>query len=647
MSVKCEKENDSNPQKSKKENDASPLKSKLIENTSVLSTQYEEKVRPCIDLIDSLRALGVEKDLALPAIAVIGDQSSGKSSVLEALSGVALPRGSGIVTRCPLELKLKKTHNTKEWKGKISYLNTVKDMTSSRQVEEEIIRAQNAMAGSGSGISSELISLEISSSDVPDLTLIDLPGIARVAVGDQPKDIGQQIIKLIKKYINKQETINLVVVPSNVDIATTEALKMAQEVDPKGERTLGILTKPDLVDKGTEREVVDIIRNQRVPLRKGYMIVKCRGQSDINNKVTLGDAIEKEREFFEEHDFFRSLLEEGRATIPLLAERLTQELIEHISKTLPTLQKQIKEKLDETNAELRQCGPDVPGSMEEKMLFLIQKIKLFNQDLLNIVQGEDLMDFEETRLFTKVRNIFNQWQGEVNSNALDVRETMLDEIDSYENKYRGKELPGFINYKTFETIVRQQIMMLKSPAVEMLTDVAELVRDNFIQTAFRHFDAFYNLLRAAQSNIEDIRLKQEEAAASMINTQFKMEQIVYSQDSIYGEDLSAIRAKDVEDLSDEVPAKLCSMEEMTYHLNAYFKSAGTRLGTQIPMIIRTFVLQDYADNLQNAMLQLLQNKDQFDILLQERHDTSNVRDTLKERIKRLTKARQHLAKFPM
>ncbi|CAI5772532.1 interferon-induced GTP-binding protein Mx1-like [Podarcis lilfordi] len=650
MSVKCEKENDSNPLKSKTKNDSSPLKSKLIESTSVLSTQYEEKVRPCIDLIDSLRALGVEKDLALPAIAVIGDQSSGKSSVLEALSGVALPRGSGIVTRCPLELKLKKTHNTKEWKGKISYLNTVKEMNSSRQVEEQIIRAQNAMAGSGSGISSELISLEISSSDVPDLTLIDLPGIARVAVGDQPKDIGQQIIKLIKKYINKQETINLVVVPSNVDIATTEALKMAQEVDPTGERTLGILTKPDLVDKGTEAEVVDIIRNQRVPLRKGYMIVKCRGQSDINDKVTLGDAIEKEKEFFKEHDFFRSLLEEGRATIPLLAERLTQELIEHISKTLPTLQKQIKEKLEVTNAELQKCGQDVPGNTEEKIPFLIQKIKLFNQDILNKVQGEDLTDLKETRLFTKVRNIFNQWQEEINSNALNVRDTMKDEVHSYENKYRGKELPGFINYKTFETIVRRQIMMLKSPAVEMLTDVAELVRENFIQTAYRHFGAFYNLLRAAQINIEDIKLKQEAAAVSMINTQFKMEQIVYSQDSIYSEDLSGIRTKGVGNAFTKsvlVPAKLCSMEEMTYHLNAYFKSAGTRLGTQIPMIIRTYVLQDYADKLQNTMLQLLQNKDQFDILLQERYDTSNVRNTLKEKIKRLTKARQHLAKFPM
>ncbi|XP_008065278.1 interferon-induced GTP-binding protein Mx2-like, partial [Carlito syrichta] len=159
---------------------------------SSLFCQYEEKVRPCIDLIDSLRTLGVEQDLALPAIAVIGDQSSGKSSVLEALSGVSLPRGS----------------------------------------------AQNIMAGKGSGISHELINLEVSSPEVPDLTIIDLPGIARVAVGNQPQNIGDKIKELIMKYIKKQQTINLVVVPCNVDIATTEALRMAQEVDPEGDRTI-------------------------------------------------------------------------------------------------------------------------------------------------------------------------------------------------------------------------------------------------------------------------------------------------------------------------------------------------------------------------------------------------------------------------
>lgn len=230
-----------------------------------LCSQYEEKVRPCIDLIDSLRALGVEQDLALPAIAVIGDQSSGKSSVLEALSGVALPRGSGIVTRCPLVLKLKKLINEDEWRGKVSYQDTEMEISDPSEVEVEINKAQDAIAGEGQGISHELISLEVSSPHVPDLTLIDLPGITRVAVGNQPADIGRQTKQLIRKYILKQETINLVVVPCNVDIATTEALSMAQEVDPDGDRTIGILTKPDLVDRGTEGKVVDVAKPRLSP----------------------------------------------------------------------------------------------------------------------------------------------------------------------------------------------------------------------------------------------------------------------------------------------------------------------------------------------------------------------------------------------
>ncbi|XP_062982678.1 interferon-induced GTP-binding protein Mx2-like [Elgaria multicarinata webbii] len=632
----------------------SPLKKKHSEKaaSASLCSQYEEKVRPCIDLIDSLRALGVEKDLALPAIAVIGDQSSGKSSVLEALSGVALPRGSGIVTRCPLELKLKKMQHKKEWEGEIEYLDTVQELMSPSEVEAAVIRAQNAMAGEGVGISHNLISLEISSPDVPDLTLIDLPGITRVAVGDQPRDIGQQIIKLIKTYITKQETINLVVVPSNVDIATTEALKMAQEVDPAGERTLGILTKPDLVDKGTEIEVVDIVRNQRVPLRKGYMIVKCRGQRDIDEKVCLADAIQRERTFFEEHDFFSSLLAEGRATIPLLADRLTQELIEHI-KSLPTLEKQIKDKLEAANAKLQQCGQGVPETMDEKMLFLVEKIKIFNKDLTEKAEGQEVLrDKKKTRLFTTMRQFFNDWQEEVNQNAQNVRDIMNEEVHSFEKKYRGKELPGFVSYKTFEDIVRQHIVMLRSPALEMLKDVAELVRDAFVETANQHFNNFHYLRRAAQNNIEDIKLKQEDEAEIMINSQFKLESIVYCQDDIYSGDLKDVRAQSTTFLALRAhrvltAAKQCSMEEMAYHLNAYFKSAGTRLGTQVPMIVQTYILQDYAEKLQNAMLTLLQDKDQYGTLLQEQKDAADMRATLKERIDRLTKARQRLAKFPV
>ncbi|KAJ8371424.1 hypothetical protein AAFF_G00310570 [Aldrovandia affinis] len=158
----------------------------------VFHSHLDERVRPYIDLIDSLRTIGIERHLALPAIAVIGDQSSGKSSVLEALSGVALPRGSGIVTRCPLELRLKKLHKGNPWKAVISYRGKKETFTDPALVEKYVRVAQDELAGEGVGICEELISLEISSPNVSDLTLIDLPGIARVPVGDQPEDIADQ-----------------------------------------------------------------------------------------------------------------------------------------------------------------------------------------------------------------------------------------------------------------------------------------------------------------------------------------------------------------------------------------------------------------------------------------------------------------------
>uniref|UniRef100_A0AAV2M906 Interferon-induced GTP-binding protein Mx n=1 Tax=Knipowitschia caucasica TaxID=637954 RepID=A0AAV2M906_KNICA len=307
--------------------------------TNTLNQHYEEKVRPCIDLIDSLRSLGVEQDLALPAIAVIGDQSSGKSSVLEALSGVALPRGNGIVTRCPLELKMKRTKAGQKWSGKIKYRDYSEDLGKPAEVDEKIRKehvlnvstAQEVLAGKGCGISHELISLAIASPDIPDLTLIDLPGIARVAVKGQPENIGEQIKTLIRTFIAKQETINLVVVPCNVDIATTEALQMAQEEDPEKKRTLGVLTKPDLVDKGAEKTVIEIVQNKVIVLKKGYMVVKCRGQKDILDDMSLNKALKNEQAFFRNHQVFSALYDDNNAGVPLLARKLTLELVEHIN----------------------------------------------------------------------------------------------------------------------------------------------------------------------------------------------------------------------------------------------------------------------------------------------------------------------------
>ncbi|KAK7916731.1 hypothetical protein WMY93_012492 [Mugilogobius chulae] len=561
------------------------IRFQIMNNT--LNEHYEEKVRPCIDLIDSLRSLGVEQDLALPAIAVIGDQSSGKSSVLEALSGVALPRGKGI------------GHEEEE----------IEDPA---DVEEKIREAQNHLAGDGVDISEDLITLEIASPNVPDLTLIDLPGITRVAVQGQREDIGETIKRLIWKFIKKQETISLVVVPCNVDIATTEALKMAQEVDPDGERTLGILTKPDLVDKGTEETVVDIAHNEVIHLKKGFMIVRCRGQKEITENVSLPEAMEREKAFF------RTM---------------------HFLKFSSSTRNQIEEKLAQTQVELERYGTGPPTDPGERIVFLIDKVTAFTQDALSLTTGDELKCGDKINVFSTLRKEFAKWK------------QILDKSGK-----NWRELPGFINYKTFEAMVKEQIKQLEEPAVKRLKDAGDSVRKVFLQLAQSSFMGFPNLLRNTKNLIESIRQDKETTAEDMLRTQFKMEMIVYTQDRTYSDSLS--ERKREEDEEEERRPKYhknrsityyvdnrATLQELMLHIKSYNQIANQRLADQIPMVIRYQMLQEVAIDLQRQMLQMLQDKDNLESLLKEDYDIGTKRAALQSRHKRLMKARAYLINF--
>ncbi|XP_072254420.1 interferon-induced GTP-binding protein Mx-like [Pyxicephalus adspersus] len=651
----------------------------MVQPDNVLDQQYENQIRPCIDLIDSLRELGVEKDLGLAAIAVIGDQSSGKSSVLESLSGVCLPRGTGMITRCPLELKLKKSPKGSAWCGKISYQLKNIELSNPAQVENEVKRAQKCIAGSGNGVSDQLISLEVVSPNVPDLTLIDLPGLTRVALPNQPPNIGNQIRQMIIKYITKQETINLVVVPSNVDIATTEALELAKQVDPKGKRTLAILTKPDLVDKGSEKEVVSVVKNLAYPLKKGYMIVKCRGQSEIQNNLSLEDAINNEKTFFENHEHFRVLLQDDCATVPTLAKKLTKELVKHIHKTLPTLEEKIKTNLKDAEDKLNLIGTSIPDTKTEKLTFLIEKIRQFSKEIVQATQAEEEVTKGNLKLFREIRNCFNQWELTLSSLVHHFPDEIKKDIDLYQNQYRGREMTGFISFRTFRNIARKQIQMYEDPAIVKLKKITEMVQSSFSNIALKCFLQFPNLCRTAKGKIDNLCRLQQKEAEKQIQTQFKLEKIIYCQDTFYGASLKEARTKATEKSLSVKPAPiysfkfpntfLCerkseldawkqlipvaqpsqvqlSIDEMSFHIQAYFKTATSRLANQIPLIIQHYVLFEVADQLQAQMMQLIQDKENLDVLLQENEDIRKQRKNLKDSINRLNAAQQRIAAFP-
>jgi interferon-induced GTP-binding protein Mx1 len=224
---------------------------------SKLDEGIERDVRPWLDLIDTLRAMGIHQDLPLPQIAVMGDQSSGKSSVLESLSGVPFPRGSGLVTRCPTQLTMKRaTKASAPWRARVSVARAgghggmtqgvagcgeVRDKLELASAVERVSEALIAL--SPSGFSSDTVVVEIVAPSVPDLTLIDLPGLVRTNVEGQDPAVIVEVNNLIEAYLMQSRTIILAVVPANVDVATVDILERASNVDPHGERTIGVLTK--------------------------------------------------------------------------------------------------------------------------------------------------------------------------------------------------------------------------------------------------------------------------------------------------------------------------------------------------------------------------------------------------------------------
>ncbi|KAB5523368.1 hypothetical protein PHYPO_G00151740 [Pangasianodon hypophthalmus] len=607
----------------------------------VFHSHLEERVRPYIDLIDSLRLIGVEEDLALPTIAVIGDQSSGKSSVLEALSGVALPRGSGIVTRCPLELKLRKIKCGVQWQAVISYKEQFIEFDDPTLVEGYVEAAQNELAGEGVGICDELITLEIMAPDVCDLTLIDLPGIARVPVKGQPEDIGHQIKNLIRKYIEKDQTINLVVVPCNVDIATTEALKMAQEVDPEGKRTLAILTKPDLIDRGTEKNVLDIVRNQVIPLSKGYVIVKCRGQKQIDDKISLSEATRVEREFFRRHEFFSCLLYEEKATIQCLATKLTQDLVDHIKRSLPLISEEIKKQLWILRKELGQCEPGPPLDPQKRKTFFIDTLTKFNDKINRLASGEVV---NNDNLFVLLRSEFKKWKDHLDNTKGSFHKTVQDVVNEYDLMHRGRELPGFSDYKVFEMVVQKLVIQLTGPAIDTLRVIRDTIQKQFSDVSKTCFLNYPFLQCVATNKIDNIQSKQEAKVEQRIMEQFEMEQLVYTQDGIYFKTLNVTHSAEGQKASEDNFAGFDNRNKYPEMLQAYYEIVVQRLADQVPMLIRYFMLKESAQLLCSEMLGLMDGANVADALREE-SDVSRHRIDMQNRTDRLTLAQEKLSNF--
>ncbi|XP_059414779.1 dynamin-3 isoform X9 [Carassius carassius] len=436
-----------------------------------------EDLIPLINkLQDAFSSIGQSCNLDLPQIAVVGGQSAGKSSVLENFVGRDfLPRGSGIVTRRPLILQL--VNNKAEY---AEFLHCKgRKFVDFDEVRQEIEAETDRITGSNKGISPIPINLRVYSPNVLNLTLIDLPGMTKVAVGDQPPDIEHQIRDMLLQFVTRESCLILAVTPANTDLANSDALKLSKEVDPQGLRTIGVITKLDLMDEGTDAR--DILENKLLPLRRGYIGVVNRSQKDIDGKKDIRAAMAAERKFFLSHPSYRHMAE--RMGTPHLQKTLNQQLTNHIRDTLPGLRSKLQSQLLSLEKEVEEYKNFRPDDPTRKTKALLQMVQQFGVDFEKCIEGSgDQVETAELSGGARINRIFHErFPFELVKIVFDEKE-LRREISHAIKNVHGVRTGLFTPDLAFETIVKKQIRKLKEPSLKcvdlVVSELTTLVRNS-------------------------------------------------------------------------------------------------------------------------------------------------------------------------
>ena len=493
---------------------------------------YHVKVRPLLDAVDQLRGLLANEPIRLPSIVVVGDQSSGKSSVLEALSGVSLPRGQSITTRCPLILRLVNLtdgEDSKTAKDKSALTNGSRNHTSQQNPKAEkqqqgesdgaipvaaavessgpkpyayisltplpsdkdkritnlddiggrISALTQQLAGSHVSISDRPIYLSVYRQHSPDLTLVDLPGLTRNPVGDQPKDIYQQIKRMIERYIESDEAVILNVMPASVDFPTCECVMMSKAVDPVGERSIGVVTKADLAEKGIRRKLEKGV--EELGLQLGVVAVRCRSQEENDRGVTWEVSREMEKMFFKGHQELSALADSSGGSLALgisaLAQLLTTIQEQKIRASLPGIRGNIRETLA-TQRQLLASLPPTLTSYSECRMRVDHLLSSYVTHVSALARGDHSIAKGDTKLHLSPRlsELYSLYMHTLASNcsnylSLDYARTVQEEIK--ENS--GVTLPNFLSHQVFEGLMRRELRKALTPSQQLVEGVRGLM----------------------------------------------------------------------------------------------------------------------------------------------------------------------------
>ena len=506
------------------------------------------------------------------------------------------------------------------------------------------------------------IVLNVYSQTCPDLTLVDLPGITRVPVGDQPDNIEEITKNMAIRYIDDPLTIILCVIAANNDIATSDGLKLAKQIDVSGSRTLGVLTKLDIMDAGTDARKA--LMNEEIELKLGYVGVKNRSKQDLINKLSMAETSKKEKEFFKSHPVYKNL-PSGHLGTDVLINKLTKIYFRIIRENLPRIIKAINDRVKTAEEELASLGQPMPIDDAGKMSLLWNMINEYCDLFRNVLQGKynnKNINFLEGEGGFKIKILYKKLLEDFTGDYKATARYTDENINYALTIHEGDSIPGFPSVDAFIYLLRPQLEKLRDPIEECFQEVFQYIdflSGKILEKVFARFpQAINDMTDLISAYLFEERDKTKYLLDSIVDMEINY---LFTNDYDYLNNFTTfipksnqIQNKDINNNINnneikpeiKIEPKTVFINEIRNRIEAYFKLIVRNLRDSVPKIIGKYLVKELEENMQIKLYNKLYNAKEMTDLLNEPESIAERRKELNDMIKVMKNAQKIIRRDP-
>jgi GTP-binding protein EngB required for normal cell division len=467
-----------------------------------MDKEYEKSIKPILDVFDKIRETLRFENIELPKIVVVGDQSSGKSSVLESITGIQLPRGENTVTKCPIVIQMREAkskqleHATIKIEGeddkKLKRINLTEIKTQLEEYQTKVL------SGGKDEISETPIYICFEKVGVPNLTLYDLPGITY-----KTENLTTKIRNIINKYCEGKETLILLVIPAVQDFTTSEAISLIRKCPDFKDRTIAIITKIDLAIK-TEKNIANKITNNELDLKFKPIVVRNRTQEEIDLNLAVSDVRSRESQLFQEHQNILSTISpDSLGTAQLIKTLVQQQKIKLLS-SKTTIRDQLVEKLNKLNQDYSNL-PLPCRNPNDKYLRFKESLTKFIKRYQDLTSGT-IFNLEEpsTNLCARIKEKFDGFLEIFRKRQKHfLSEEYYQKLKKLTEESLGLTLPNIINARCINMIIAQELDNIKPTLYSLLGECKEYLKRILLDLIADYFNLYPKLRYQIENYLKD------------------------------------------------------------------------------------------------------------------------------------------------